>query len=73
MTVSEFTDNLADLNDGENFPRSLLNEIYQSIRNEPFELELLVQLFNYALCMTLNVDKQSLISNTFLFFNNLLA
>jgi len=42
MTLPEFIDNLADLNDGENFARSLLSEIYQSIRDEPVEFELLV-------------------------------
>lgn len=42
MTVAEFVDNLADLNDGDNFGRDILNNIYQSIRDEPIEFDLLV-------------------------------
>ena len=45
MTVAEFVDNLADLNDGENFSRDILHNIYQSIRDDPIEFELLVYHF----------------------------
>lgn len=37
MTCSEFIDNLAELNDGENFPKELLKTLYQNIKHEPFE------------------------------------
>ena len=39
MTVSEFIENLVDLNDGGNFPKELLKNIYQSISNEPIECD----------------------------------
>lgn len=39
MTADEFIENLADLNDGENFPKDLLRAIYRSIQNEPIEVE----------------------------------
>jgi hypothetical protein len=42
MTLAEFVDNLADLNDGDNFSRDILCDIYQSIRDEPIEFDLLV-------------------------------
>ncbi|XP_064630627.1 PH and SEC7 domain-containing protein-like isoform X2 [Lineus longissimus] len=35
MTCSEFIENLADLNDGENFPREVLKAIYNAIKTEP--------------------------------------
>ncbi|XP_014277707.1 PH and SEC7 domain-containing protein isoform X1 [Halyomorpha halys] len=37
MTCNEFIDNLAELNDGENFPREILKNLYQSIKNYPLE------------------------------------
>jgi PH/SEC7 domain-containing protein len=40
MTLSEFIDNLSDLNDGDNFPRDVLSHLYQSIRTEPIEFEI---------------------------------
>lgn len=40
MTVEEFIENLADLNDGDDFPKDLLRSIYRSIQNEPIEFEM---------------------------------
>ncbi|XP_060067023.1 PH and SEC7 domain-containing protein 2-like [Ylistrum balloti] len=37
MTCAEFIENLAELNDGENFPKELLKIIYQNIKAEPIE------------------------------------
>ncbi|OWF44571.1 PH and SEC7 domain-containing protein 2 [Mizuhopecten yessoensis] len=37
MTCSEFIENLAELNDGDNFPKDLLKIIYQNIKAEPIE------------------------------------
>ena len=37
MTCPEFIENLAELNDGENFPIEVLKAIYQAIKNEPIE------------------------------------
>lgn len=37
MTCTEFIENLAELNDGENFPKELLKIIYQNIKAEPIE------------------------------------
>ncbi|XP_068228220.1 PH and SEC7 domain-containing protein-like isoform X4 [Palaemon carinicauda] len=37
MTCNEFIDNLADLNDGENFPREVLKSLYHAIRNKPLQ------------------------------------
>ncbi|XP_014261905.1 exchange factor for Arf-6 isoform X2 [Cimex lectularius] len=37
MTCNEFIDNLSELNDGENFPRDILKNLYQSIKNYPLE------------------------------------
>uniref|UniRef100_A0A146M505 PH and SEC7 domain-containing protein 4 n=1 Tax=Lygus hesperus TaxID=30085 RepID=A0A146M505_LYGHE len=37
MTCNEFIDNLAELNDGDNFPREILKNLYQSIKNNPLE------------------------------------
>jgi PH/SEC7 domain-containing protein len=34
MTNSEFIDNLAELNDGENFPKELLKNLYHGIKHE---------------------------------------
>ena len=48
MTLSEFIDNLADLNDGENFSRDLLSKIYYCIQDEPVEFDLLVKTFSSA-------------------------
>ncbi|KOB58221.1 putative arf6 guanine nucleotide exchange factor, partial [Operophtera brumata] len=35
MSCAEFIDNLADLNDGDNFPRDTLKHLYQAIRAQP--------------------------------------
>ncbi|CAD5123811.1 DgyrCDS12121 [Dimorphilus gyrociliatus] len=35
MTCKQFIENLQCLNDGENFPKEILMQIYQSIKNEP--------------------------------------
>jgi len=40
MTLSDFVENLADLNDGENFPHDMLAGLYHSIRREPLEFEM---------------------------------
>ena len=37
MTVDEFVENLAELNDGCNFPDELLREVYAAIKAEPIE------------------------------------
>lgn len=37
MTCSEFIENLADLNDGENYPREVLRSLYHSIKNQPLK------------------------------------
>ncbi|KAK2181651.1 hypothetical protein NP493_386g03008 [Ridgeia piscesae] len=40
MTLSEFIDNLADLNDGENFPKEVLKNLYHAIKTEPLQFDL---------------------------------
>ena len=40
MSLSEFIENLAELNDGQNFPREMLKQLYQAIKTEPLEWEL---------------------------------
>jgi len=37
MTPEEFVENLAELNDGHNFPETLLREVYLAIKTEPIE------------------------------------
>lgn len=37
MTCVEFIDNLAELNDGDNFPREILKALYQAIKMYPLE------------------------------------
>ena len=37
MTTEEFVENLAELNDGHNFPETLLREVYLAIKVEPIE------------------------------------
>ncbi|KAL1492176.1 hypothetical protein ABEB36_012662 [Hypothenemus hampei] len=37
MTCSEFIENLNDLNEGENFPRDILKQLYHAIKNHPLE------------------------------------
>ncbi|XP_044727264.1 PH and SEC7 domain-containing protein isoform X2 [Chrysoperla carnea] len=37
MTCTEFVENLSDLNDGENFPREVLKQLYQAIKSYPLE------------------------------------
>jgi PH and SEC7 domain-containing protein len=37
MTCSEFIDNLSELNDGENFPKDLLKQLYAAIKGAPLE------------------------------------
>ncbi|XP_075145667.1 exchange factor for Arf 6 isoform X2 [Haematobia irritans] len=37
MTCSEFIENLAELNDGENFPKDILKCLYQAIKTQPLE------------------------------------
>ena len=40
MSVEEFIENLADLNDGENYPKEVLKNLYNAIRTEPLEFDL---------------------------------
>lgn len=37
MTCSEFIDNLSELNDGENFPKETLKQLYMAIKVQPLE------------------------------------
>jgi len=37
MTPEEFVENLAELNDGENFPEPVLRQVYLAIREQPIE------------------------------------
>ncbi|XP_063532845.1 PH and SEC7 domain-containing protein [Cydia strobilella] len=37
MSCAEFVDNLAELNDGENFPRDTLKHLYHAIRTQPLQ------------------------------------
>lgn len=37
MTCSEFIENLAELNDGDNFPRDVLKYLYQAIKSNPLQ------------------------------------
>lgn len=37
MTCSEFIENLSELNDGENFPKELLKQLYAAIKGSPLE------------------------------------
>lgn len=37
MTCNEFIENLAGLNEGENFPREVLKQLYYAIKNYPLE------------------------------------
>lgn len=48
MTCAEFIDNLAELNDGENFPRDVLKSLYQAIKGHPLEWALYVT-FKYSI------------------------
>lgn len=51
MTCSEFIDNLAELNDGDNFSKDILKYLYQAIKENPLEWALCVHLtkdFSYS-------------------------
>lgn len=37
MTCSAFIDNLAGLNDGDDFPKDILKSLYHSIKSSPLE------------------------------------
>lgn len=37
MTCVEFIANLVELNDGEDYPRNVLKEIYTSVKNNPLQ------------------------------------
>ncbi|XP_049836509.1 PH and SEC7 domain-containing protein isoform X5 [Schistocerca gregaria] len=37
MTCTEFIENLSELNDGDNFPREVLKQLYQAIKSYPLE------------------------------------
>lgn len=37
MTCHEFIENLAGLNENENFPREVLKQLYHAIKNNPLE------------------------------------
>ena len=40
MTLNEFIDNLAELNEGNNFPTETLKQLYSAIKTEPLECEM---------------------------------
>lgn len=40
MTQTEFIENLAELNDGQDFPKEVLKQVYNAIKDEPLECEL---------------------------------
>ena len=42
MTANDFVENLADLNDGENFAKEVLRHLYFSLKAEPLECEMYV-------------------------------
>ena len=42
MTCSEFIENLSELNDGENFPKDVLKQLYNAIKSQPLEWALYV-------------------------------
>ena len=42
MTLSEFIDNLVELNDGEDFPKEVLKQLYNAIKSFPLEWALYV-------------------------------
>lgn len=50
MTCSEFIDNLAGLNECENFPREILKHLYQAIKNYPLEWALYVLFYIQVKC-----------------------
>lgn len=37
MTCPEFIENLSEHNEGENFPRDVLKQLYNAIKNYPLE------------------------------------
>lgn len=37
MSCSEFIENLSELNDGDNFPREVLKQLYNAIKSFPLE------------------------------------
>ncbi|ELU16703.1 hypothetical protein CAPTEDRAFT_113638 [Capitella teleta] len=39
MSVTEFIENLAELNDGSDFPKEVLQQVYQAIKDAPLECE----------------------------------
>ncbi len=39
MTLVEFIENLAELNDGENYPKEVLRHLYQSIKENKLECD----------------------------------
>ncbi|XP_026496657.1 PH and SEC7 domain-containing protein isoform X3 [Vanessa tameamea] len=43
MSCAEFIENLAELNDGDNFPRDTLKHLYHAIRNQPLQWALDVE------------------------------
>lgn len=42
MSCAEFIENLAELNDGDNFPREILKSLYHAIKTHPLEWALYV-------------------------------
>ena len=42
MTLAEFIENLVELNDGANFPRELLRELFASINTNPLGCDMYV-------------------------------
>ena len=46
MSLSEFIENLVELNDGEDFSKDLLKQLYVSIKNEALGCEMYVYITN---------------------------
>jgi Sec7-like guanine-nucleotide exchange factor len=52
MTLSEFIVNLAEMNEGDDFPEDLLTAMYESIREEPLQFQRLVGTRYHAMSIT---------------------
>uniref|UniRef100_A0A182SSE7 SEC7 domain-containing protein n=1 Tax=Anopheles maculatus TaxID=74869 RepID=A0A182SSE7_9DIPT len=62
MTCAEFIDNLSDLNDGENFPKGVLKQLYYSIKDKQLEWALYVLYYiqvYIVLCIILGRERTS--------------
>lgn len=57
MSCTEFIENLAELNDGDNFPREILKSLYHAIKTHPLEWALYAFHFIYNMYIfSLNHD-----------------